>query len=100
MQSNACVRIATADDAEAVCVAVRRSIVEICGPDYGNEELVMSDWLANKTQDNFRKWIEASDDYSVVAVSAIGEVIGFGRISRAGFVQMCYIVPETLYQGY
>jgi len=100
IQPSANVRTATTDDAEAACDAVRRSIVEICGTDYGNEESVMSGWLSNKTLDNFRKWIDASDAYSVVAVSANGEVVGFGRISRAGFVQMCYIVPEVLYQGY
>lgn len=60
----------------------------------------MSGWLSNKTLDNFRKWIDASDAYSVVAVSAIGDVVGFGRISRAAWVQMCYIVPEALHKGY
>lgn len=60
----------------------------------------MSDWLANKTPDNFRRWIEAPDAFSVVAVSESGVVVGFGRISQAGWVQMCYIVPEALYQGY
>lgn len=93
-------RSAITDDADAACEAVRRSIEEICGPDYGHEESVMADWLANKSLDNFRKWIEAPDAYSVVAVSANGDVVGFGRISQAGFVQMCYIVPEALYQGY
>lgn len=97
---SACVRTATCDDADAACAAVRRSIAEICGPDYGHEEPVMSDWLANKTPDNFRGWIESPDAFSVVAVSGAGEVVGFGRISRAGWVQMCYIVPEALHQGY
>ena len=41
IQPSANVRTATTDDAEAACVAVRRSIVEICGPDYGHEELVI-----------------------------------------------------------
>ncbi len=97
---NPCVRTATIDDADAACAAVRRSIAEICGPDYGHEEAVMSDWLANKTPDNFRKWIESPDAFSVVAVAGAGDVVGFGRMSRAGWVQMCYIVPEALHQGY
>ncbi len=95
-----CVRTATSDDADAACAAVRRSIAEICGPDYGHEESVMSDWLAGKTPDKFRGWIESPDAFSVVAVSEAGDVVGFGRMSRAGWVQMCYIVPEALYQGY
>ena len=95
-----CVREATAEDADAACTAVRRSIREVCGPDYGHEEPVMLDWLANKTPDNFRGWIEAPDAFSVVGVSKSGDVVGFGRISQAGWVQMCYIVPEALYQGY
>ncbi len=97
---SACVRTATSDDADAACAAVRRSITEVCGPDYDHEEPVMSDWLANKTPDNFRGWIEAPDAFSIVAVSGAGDVVGFGRISRAGWVQMCYIVPEALHQGY
>lgn len=60
----------------------------------------MSDWLANKTPDKFREWIESPDAFSVVAFSGAGDVVGFGRISRAGWVQMCYIVPEALHQGY
>ena len=95
-----CVRKATADDADAACSAVRRSIAEVCGPDYGHEEKVMTDWLANKTPDNFRWWIEAPDAFSLVAVSDSDDVVGFGRISQAGWVQVCYIVPEALYQGY
>ena len=97
---SACVRTATSDDVDAACAAVRRSIAEICGPDYGHEEPVMSDWLDNKTPDKFREWIESPDAFSVVAVSGAGDVVGFGRISRAGWVQMCYIVPEALHQGY
>ena len=94
------VRIATSDDAHAACAAVRRSIAEVCGPAYGHEEPVMSDWLANKTPNNFREWIESPDAFSVVAVAGAGDVVGFGQMSRAGWVQMCYIVPEALYQGY
>ncbi len=95
-----CVRKATSDDADAACAAVRRSIAELCGADYRHEEPVMSDWLANKTPDNFRKWIESPDAFSVVAVSGAGDVVGFGQMSRAGWVQLCYIVPEALHQGY
>ncbi len=95
-----CVRTATPEDADAARAAVRRSIAEICGPDYGHEEPVMSDWLANKTPDKFRGWIEAPDAFSVVAVSGAGDVVGFGRMSRTGWVQMCYVVPEALHQGY
>ena len=39
---SACVRPATSDDADSACTAVRRSIQEICGPDYGHDETVMS----------------------------------------------------------
>ena len=97
---SACIRTATSDDADAACAAVRRSISEICGPDYGHEEPGMSDWLANKTADNFKKWIESPDALSVVAIAGAEDVVGFGRISRDDWVQMCYIVPEALHQGY
>jgi putative acetyltransferase len=95
-----CVRLATRDDADGACVAVRRSITEICGPDYGHEEKVMSDWLANKTPDILRTWIESPDSYCVVAVLPSSEIVGFGQVNRSGCVELCYVAPAGLHQGY
>ena len=95
-----CVRLATSDDADGACAAVRRSIQEICGPDYGHEEKVMSDWLANKTPDNLRTWIESPDHFCVVAVSPSAEIVGFGQVNRSGCVELCYVAPAGLHQGY
>ncbi len=96
----ACVRPATSDDVDSACTAVRRSIQEICGPDYGHDEKVMSAWLANKTPDDLRTWIESADRFCVVAVSPSGEIVGFGQVNRSGCVELCYVAPTGLYQGY
>ncbi len=97
------VREATPNDAAAACAAVRRSIVEICGPDYGHEEPVMSDWLKSMTKENFLGWIEAGEDCCLVAVDVMASadvVVGFSRMGRNGWVHLCYVVPEALKQGY
>ncbi len=95
-----CVRLATRGDADGACAAVRRSIQEICGPDYRHEEKVMSDWLANKTPDKFRTWIESPDRFCVVAVAPSAEIVGFGQVNRNGSVELCYVAPAGLHQGY
>ncbi len=74
--------------------------MEICGPDYEHDDQVMSDWLADMVPANFRAWIDAPDEYTIVAVDESVEVVGFGRMSRTGGIQMCYVVPEKLHQGF
>ncbi len=44
---------------------LRRSIVEICGPDYGDDESILKDWLENKTADNVKSWIESESSLSL-----------------------------------
>jgi hypothetical protein len=46
---------------------------DLCGADQGGEELVLKSWLANKTADNMRDWIDQShvDDDRIIGIGAI-----------------------------
>jgi hypothetical protein len=43
------IRDAVADDAPAACQVLRRSIVELCAADHGDDPAILAQWLANKT---------------------------------------------------
>ena len=75
-----------------------RSIKEICGPYYENDEEILAQWLGNKTPTNVRRWIESDRSYSVVAVNDKGLVVGFASISGSE-IMLNYVLPEVLYQG-
>jgi GNAT superfamily N-acetyltransferase len=92
------VRPASDADAGAACDVLRRSIRELCVADHGHDEQVLSAWLANKTPENVRTWINSPSSFSVVAVEG-AEVRGFGLVQRDGEIQMCYLVREAQYRG-
>ena len=92
------IRKATPKDAKAACAVLVRSIKEICGPYYENDEEILARWLENKTPANVRRWIESDRSYCVVAVNGKGLVVGFASISGAE-IMLNYVLPEALYQG-
>jgi GNAT superfamily N-acetyltransferase len=92
------VRDAIPTNSEQVCNVLRRSILEVCAPEY-DDESVINDWLSNKTQENTLKWIESNNAYSVVCTSSENKVVGFGLITLDGEILLFYLVPEALYQG-
>ena len=92
------VRVAEEADAEALCEVNIRSIREVCGPDY-NDPDHLDQWCANKTPENFRKWI--ADPGSRVLAGVVGDRIGgIGMVDLAkGFIYMLYLAPEALGHG-
>jgi len=92
------VRPASEADAIAACNVLRRSIRELCVADHGDDDHILSAWLANKTPDNVRTWIVSPSYFCVVAVEG-PEVRGFGMVQRDGEIQLCYLVPEVQYLG-
>ncbi|WP_198034175.1 GNAT family N-acetyltransferase [Acidihalobacter ferrooxydans] len=102
MQSKLAIEVAQAelDDASAACEVLRRSISEVCGPDYVEISGFLEDWLKNKTPANVAQWIQSPDTYFVIArVPSIEVVAGVGCLSKAGEILLCYVVPEYLGQG-
>ena len=92
------IRKATAEDAEAACAVLVRSIKDICAPYYENDAEILAEWLKNKTPANVRRWIESNRSYCVVAVNAQTEVLGFASISGAE-IMLNYVLPEALHRG-
>ncbi len=53
-------RPAVISEAEEACAVIRRSIIELCGADHDGNPATLDRWLANKTPDQVRQWIEAN----------------------------------------
>ena len=88
---------AEAADAEEIAVLLRRSITELCEPDHGNNPRKLEPWLANKTADTVRRWIEGPD-HIVCAVNEDGEghrIVGVGLVASSGEVQLNYVHPDA-----
>jgi GNAT superfamily N-acetyltransferase len=92
------IRPATVTDAEQACAVLRRSIAECCIDDHRNDLSTLSYWLINKTPENVATWFASSRDYSVVA-SAAQELIGVAMLSDLGEVELCYVLPESRFDG-
>ncbi len=92
------IRLAVPHDAHDIARVAIRSIREICGPDYDNDEALLARWCANKTPENMRRWIENPDNYWIVAVE--NEVIaGTALMTIAGEIKLCYLLPAYLHRG-
>lgn len=76
---------------------MRRSISEVCGPDYGNDPTVLTGWLSNKTPENVSGWIANNGSYSIVA-KWNAEIIGFALI-REDEIMLMYVIPEFIGKG-
>jgi GNAT superfamily N-acetyltransferase len=92
------IRRAEPEDAEAVAALLVRSIREVCGPDYGHDEAILTAWCANKTPENMRRGILNPSNYWIVALE--DEVIaGTALMGLNGEIHLCYLLPEYLGRG-
>ena len=90
---------AKSEHSEKVCNVLTRSINELCAPDYNYDENILNDWLANKTPDNVKIWIESKTNYSLVAITKEKEIVGFILMSESGEILLNYVLPEYKNQG-
>ena len=49
------------------CETVRRSIVDMCEQDHHCDAATLEDWLGNKTEVNFKSWINSDRHVAIVA---------------------------------
>jgi hypothetical protein len=89
-------REARPDDAEAACAVVRRSITELCHTDHRGDAFTLSLWLANKTGETMRRWIDRH--HTVVATDGVA-VCGVGMITDAGEILLNYVSPDARFRG-
>jgi hypothetical protein len=90
------IREARSDDAPAACEVLRRSIVELCRADHGDDPAFLEEWLANKTPANISDWIAQNHVYVAVRDQAI---IGIGAVTADGVITLNYVSPDARFQG-
>ena len=76
------IRDATPDDAEAACGVLRRSIVELCVGDHGNDPSILATWLRNKTPEIVAGWAKQPGNSLLLAVEG-DVVLGVGSVTDA-----------------
>jgi GNAT superfamily N-acetyltransferase len=93
------IRRALPDDAEAIASLLIRSIREICGPDYDNDEIILAAWCANKTPENMRRGILNLNNYWIVMLDD-ERIAGTALMASDGEIHLCYLLPEYLGRGF
>ena len=91
------VRPARLQDAEAAASLLGASIRELCTTDHRGDPDVLAGWLANKTADQFRAWMEAPG--WVVAAERGGQLVGIGQAFPSGEIALNYVVPTARFSG-
>lgn len=89
---------ARSDDADEIARLLRRSIIELCEADHGNDPRRYEAWLENKTADNVKSWIEGTGPF-LVTVDDRKRVIGVCAGGPDGQVHLNYILPEARHKG-
>ena len=92
------IRAAKTGDAAEICTVLRRSITELCGTDHKNDPQILSQWLANKTEDNLRAWI-ARDGQVYLVVMIDGRIAGVGAVTSIDGILLNYVSPDYQYRG-
>lgn len=95
---NILIRQARSGDEAAIASVLIKSIREVCGPDYDNDESVLSHWCANKKPELIAKWIVSPSQYFIVALIE-EEIVGVGDITFDGKILLCYVHPEFIGKG-
>jgi hypothetical protein len=91
-------RLAQPSDAEPACALVRRSIIELCKLDHGNDPLMLEGWLCNKTPENMQVWITTPGTTCFIAEVG-GAMAGVGVVMDHGEVLLAYVAPELRFAG-
>jgi predicted GNAT family acetyltransferase len=92
------VRTALKEDAEAACVVLRRSIIELCRADHRDDNATLAAWLANKTPENVRKWIGDANNYMLVADDD-SALLGVAAVKSSGKITLNYVLPDARFRG-
>jgi GNAT superfamily N-acetyltransferase len=92
------IRDARAEDAEAACDVLRRSITELCYADHRDDPAILRQWLGNKTPERFTSWISQPGNSVLVAV-ADGTILAVGAVTDAGEIALNYVSPDARFRG-
>ena len=77
---------------------LRRSIVELCEADHGNDPAVLGRWLSNKTVEEIRSWLVRPDGSLLLAVHDYA-IAAVGSVTDAGLITLNYVLPDFRFRG-
>jgi GNAT superfamily N-acetyltransferase len=92
------IRDARVEDAEAGCLVLRRSIMELCSADHRNDPAILERWLRNKTPEQFVSWMAQPDNSLMVAVEE-GSILAVGSVTGLGKITLNYVSPDARFRG-
>jgi GNAT superfamily N-acetyltransferase len=92
------IRDATAADADAACLVMRRSIAELCVADHRNDKAILTQWLANKTPEIVASWIAQPGNSVLVAIED-GIILAVGAVTDTGIITLNYVSPAARFRG-
>jgi len=92
------IRDALPADAPAACEVLRRSIIELCVADHGNDPDILRRWLGNKTPEIVASWIGKPGNSVLVAIGESG-VLSAGAVTDAGEITLNYVSPDARFAG-
>ncbi|VAW41064.1 hypothetical protein MNBD_GAMMA01-1742 [hydrothermal vent metagenome] len=95
---NPILKLNTIENTNEIVRLLKKSIIELCGPDYGNDSTILNAWIENKTEENLIKWIESKETYSITALVE-NTIVGFGLSNITGEILLLYILPEYKRKG-
>lgn len=91
-------RRAQATDAAEAADVLRRSIIELCVSDHQNDPTRIDEWISNKTEEAWRKWVRR-DDAVVLVAQRNCQIVGVGMVSLGGEILLNYVHPEARFTG-
>lgn len=100
------VRPATEVDAKAIVSVLKRSIVEVCGPYYGNDLSLLEKWCQNKTEQNVLVWLNdqtnkmfVAEDLQTKSCVGVGLVNEPNDFAPNAEIHLCYVDPKFINVG-
>lgn len=92
------VRQAIENDGQGGICIIRRSILELCSEDHGNDERAIQEWMSNKTVEAWKAWLHSCRSKLLVG-EIDGVLAGVGIISGKGEVLLLYVDPKYRLSG-
>jgi len=89
---------ASSADSHEIAKLLRRSIIELCQSDHGDEPDRYEAWLKTKSADQVEKWIDGPGG-AFVAQDQDKRILGFVMGSPSGQVLMTHVLPEARFTG-
>lgn len=91
-------RPALPDEAVAAYLVIRQSIEVLCTADHEGNRSILDQWLANKTPEQVKGWIEINPAGVLVGIGPDG-IGGVGAVVPDGRIELNYVAPWARFCG-